>query len=350
VTLSAPQVVHLAAGRPLAASCGPLAGAGAICWQCGGRASRGRSLRGWMSKGCSVHADALAPESDVVCEACVFVSSRTSPVPGRPPKPGKKMGGNYRNYTHLGERGERGEWRYTNASKGEKSAIRDFLFAPPRGPWFAAIAESGQKHVLPFAPINSAGGLGGVVRFESSTIYVPPHAAADVEAISAMLTAGATKAGIASGHLTAGAWQWCGADMIREFEAAHGARLRGCDWFRLAIWLAQRDEAVVTARLAQEKAARTAAKASRPRRRARKEICDGRRDDGQAQDRDGGRTRRAAARGAGGEVDLPTQAIRSNRERDPAGVGDIDDSRRVGDDGSPIAEDAIGQLELFGAP
>ena len=100
----------------------------------------------------------------------MFICSRTSPVPGRPAKEGKKFGGNFRNYTHLWD--ERG---YANASKGEKPVIREFLARNHAGPWFAAIADSGQKHVLPFARLNGPG-RPGIVLLDELVVRVLPDA------------------------------------------------------------------------------------------------------------------------------------------------------------------------------
>ena len=250
---SAPQAVYEASGSPPVDGTTLVLGGG-VCWQCGGSLVLGVPVHKWMGKGYTSQTDARAAHSSWICPACVFVSSRTSPVPGRPPKPGKKMGGNFRNYSHMAELGRRG-WRYVNASKGEKDLLRGFLLAPHVGSWFCAVADSGQKHVLPFAPVNPAGSCAGVVRFEESDVAVPESAGEDVAEITELLTAGGTKDGILSGQHSPYLWQRC-PDHVRRFEDEVGRRLRGGGWFRLAVWLAQRDEERAAARLAAEKAER----------------------------------------------------------------------------------------------
>lgn len=175
------------------------------------------------------------PESSRVCEPCLFVMSRTSPVPGRPPAPGKKFGGNFRNYSHLWE----ASGYYQNASKGEKPRIREFLQRDHAADWFAAIADSGQKHIIPWVPINPPGNA-GLVLFDETIVSVNPATAMLWDAMAALLTAGATKDEIQSGAYTPFTWMRC-PDDVRRFEGEWGHQ-RGSAGFALAIWLAQRDE------------------------------------------------------------------------------------------------------------
>jgi hypothetical protein len=198
-----------------------------------------------------------APASQWVCEACVWICSRLSPVPGRPPAEGKKLGGNFRNYSHLFERAESGRISYVNASKGEKPVILAFLRRRVKeGLWFAAVADSGQKHVIPWAPINGAGDRGSVL-FDDQTVQLPDAAGWSlVDDLRALLTAGATKEEIGDAQYGAGAWTRCRAQ-IEAFEARWQGHRHGA-WFTLALWLAQRDEAAVAERRAREDAKRMA--------------------------------------------------------------------------------------------
>lgn len=236
---------------------------------------------------------ARCPGSAIVCEACMYVRSRTSPVPGRDagacsrcagtgvepaasklvkPKPGvspgdvcpkcdgsrvNSAGGNFRNYTHALEETP-GEVYYANWSKGEKPAILSFLRRPKRGTWCCAVADSGQKHVLPYAPVNPARDVGGEVLFDEVLVVLPGDDSgwSIVEDAAALLTAGGTKEGLETGRYADGSWARC-ADRILAFEAIYG-HLRGGAWFSLAVWLAQADQGEVAARLVREKAARSA--------------------------------------------------------------------------------------------
>ena len=204
-----------------------------------------------------------APDSDWVCEGCCFVRYRLSPVPGREAKEGKKFGGNFRNYSHLWS-SERG---YSNASKGEKPAILAFLRTRHTSPWFAAVADSGQKHVLPYAPLNGPRSR-GVVRFDDTLVQLPDERGWQiVDDLAALLTAGATKEEVNTGAYTSRAYTLARAE-LETFERAYG-HLRGGSWFSLALWLSQRDEEAVAARLAAEKEGKRSGKTARkPERKA----------------------------------------------------------------------------------
>ena len=176
---SPPQIVWLAHGSPAAEA----AACSANCYLCAGLTSRGVAVGDWMGNNFTSQTLCRAPSSAWVCEACAYITSRTSPVIGRDAKEGKKFGGSFRNYSHLWD--ERG---YVNSSKGEKPLIREFLGRDHRGPWFAAIADRGQKHVLPFAPMNGPGRSGLVLFDEVRVPLATDHSL--VGDCAALLTAG----------------------------------------------------------------------------------------------------------------------------------------------------------------
>lgn len=259
------QIIHQVHGSPKLPTCGPGEG---HCYVCGGVVVRGTPVESWMSSNYTDQTRVRAPCASHTCEACVFLSSRTSPVMGRPAKADKQFGGNFRNYSNLWEHG----WEsppfgddgakapgYANASKGQKPLIRAFVERDHQGPWFAAIADSGQKHVALYAPMNGRGRQGRVL-FDELLVRIP----ADTGLISSMvdaLTSGVTKDEIERGEYRQWTWQQVPA-VVERFEAEH-ARLRGCGWFTLALWLAQRDEEQHAERAAErerESAARPARK------------------------------------------------------------------------------------------
>lgn len=231
------------------------------CWICGSGCVSGRRVKEWNKASFTDQNHVRCPSSEWVCEACVYLMARLSPVPGRPSKPGKKFGGNFRNYSHLYDDGA-----YINCSKGEKPAILEWLRQWHGGPWFAAIADSGQKHVLPWAPVNPPGARRGSVLFDETLVMLPRSNAAGwtiVDRMVNLLTAGVTKDEIATARYTQRAWQLCGIDAIKRFERSYGQRHRGSGWFTLALWLAQRDEVKVAARIAVEKEAKKRGKTKR---------------------------------------------------------------------------------------
>lgn len=237
------QIIHAVCGYPSDERCGEARG---NCYVCGGVVSRGISVREWMLDSYTDQNRVAVPSAEFVCEGCCFVMARCSPVPGRPPKEGKKFGGNFRNYSHCWEGGE-----YFNASKGEKPAIRAFLERRHRSAWFAAIADSGQKHVVPYTPINPPGQR-GVVLFDEALVTVGDLGL--ITALCHLLTDGATKDELSRSDYRPATWQRLGAHRIREFESTYGSS-RG-HWFSLALWLAQRDEEEVADRLEREKEAK----------------------------------------------------------------------------------------------
>lgn len=245
-----PQAVYRLKGAPSCDECGPIE-APHGCRVCGGSCVRGMAYEDWGGSATTTPSRVREYRSRVVCEACVAICARYSPCPPRPAAEGKEAP-RWGNYSVLCD--DRG---MVIASKGEKPVILAWLRAPKIGRWFAAIAESGQKHVLPWARW-SLGDL-GVIRFEERDLSTPESFAL-VDAMVALLTAGATKETIESGEYSAHQWQRVG-PQIEAFEAAYGGE-RGGDWFALALWLAQRDEAEVEARIAREKEVAAAKKAA----------------------------------------------------------------------------------------
>lgn len=244
----ASAIVWAICGSPLVDDCVD-APAGARCWVCGVGAHRAMPRDDWNGATFTGQNRCARVESRWVCQPCVYIHSRLAPVPGRPPAEGKKLGGNFRNYSHLWD--ELGEPAYQNASKGEKPTILAFLRRPKVGRWFAAIADSGQKHVIPWAPINH--GPSGVALFDEMLVTVPADDGGLIDDLATLLTAGATKEEIERGEYQPGAWTRC-APTIRAFEERWSSE-RGGGWFALALWLAQRDEEAVQARIAEEREA-----------------------------------------------------------------------------------------------
>jgi hypothetical protein len=270
-------IVHAAAGSPEMPGCVECEGR---CWLCGGDVARGALVSRWVSDTFTDHARVAIPTSPVVCEGCVFVCSRSSPVPGRAagpcsvcrgtlkvvmvPKAGKgsrsakgddcpkcdgtgmnASGGNWRNYCAMWD--ERG---LVTATKGEKRLVRDFLARRHESPWFCTVADSGQIHTIPFARMNGPG-LGGVVLFDTELV-VAPQDQSMIAAASELMTDGVTQEEIERGDYSPRSRTWS-REAIDAFEATHGWE-RGRGWFSLGLWLAQRDKEEFERRLAARKA------------------------------------------------------------------------------------------------
>lgn len=289
------------------------------CWVCAGTASRGQHVERWMGSNFVGQNRVRCPDSPFVCEACMSVMA------GKPPDM-------LRMYTHLVD--ERG-WLKLN--KGDKPRMREWLRAPKRGHWLAAIADSGQKHVIPWTPVCS--GDRGRVMFEETPVMLPSDARgwALIDEIAALLTAGATKEEVERGDYGMRAWTMARSE-IDAFERARG-RERTSPWFSLALWLAQRDEAVVQARLEAEKAKAQREKEEARAQRSRK---------GKAPNAN----RRDAARGAKrvsahARVQHP-QALGSTERPSADGGAHEQQPGRVGHVAQPVAQARGPQLGLFG--
>lgn len=193
----------------------------------------------WLSSNFTDQNKVRLPASEMVCEACCYICSWTEP-PGRPSKEGSKKGTHWRMFSHLWEDGWEGIQApgYANAHKGEKPTIRAFIEREHQGLWFAAITDSGKKHVIPWAKMN-ARGRSGIVSLDDQNVAVPRDVSL-VETMTRLLTLGASKQDIETGNYSPYSYERCAKEIV-EFEAAEGAA-RNSGWFMLALWLAQRDE------------------------------------------------------------------------------------------------------------
>lgn len=206
------------------------------CWVCGGASVRGMSLAKWMGTNFTGQSRARCPSSTAVCEACVSVMA------GRPPN-------TERMWSHLVEGAS-----HVRVNKGSKPAMRAFLRRSHASSWFAAIADTGQKHIVPWCPVNAPNQTGGQVLFEESLVILPSSEDGWrlMDDITTALTAGATKEEIGRGDYGSRAWQLLGHEALRALEGSLATH-RGGSWFELALWLAQRDEEQVQARMTLEK-------------------------------------------------------------------------------------------------
>ena len=148
------------------------------CWCCGGRGyPRGQDATKWTANSMTDQNQCRDPGADYVCEACVYVRSRSSPVPGRLPgpcsackgvKPESCKSAKVRGAIQPAETSEitrtcltrDAPTPYISASKGEKPTILAWLRGKRLGPWFAAIADSGQNrffHTRPSMPLAVVG-------------------------------------------------------------------------------------------------------------------------------------------------------------------------------------------------
>lgn len=306
------------------------------CAICGGLTSHGAPVDDVCGSLTTDLTSFRAPDSAHVCDGCILVR-------GRAVNPPTRESGWFCNFSHFIDAD-----RYENASKGEKPRILAWLRGEKRGPWACVIADTGQKHLVCYAPINPPGSRGRV-RFEEADVALPSEDGwRIVDDLVALLTAGATKEEIETGRYSARAHALCG-DAVQAFERTHG-RLRGGAWLSLALWLAQRDEATVQARLEAEKQAKAAKKAKPAR--ARKAASDGggRGDEGADPVAPGGDAFGVPAGLPADDGSEHVGALADHPGPDASGGEADEELRRVGDQGAaPTPDSTTGQLGLFGA-
>ncbi len=318
------QQLHALAGSPRMDGCED---ASAACVICAATWPRTKRYNDWQG---STFTDQNKLRghglSDRVCEPCVWSHAWVAP-PDKPANADGTKGLNLRLFSHFAD--DRG---YRSFSKGEKPAIREWLSQPKTGWWWAAIADTGQKHVVPWTRYNPPGAR-GIVRFEERD--VPMGAWSDVETVMAALTAGITKDEITTGQYTARAWTLAEAH-VRAVEVL-ATRHRGSGWWALVVWLAQRDEEAVAARLEAEKQTKA----------AKKERKNGQ-----------GAAARSGARRRGVADDGDTQRVSGERSqsdeplgpapRPPASGDAVERDRRDAGDGvAPGPAAGVSQLGLF---
>lgn len=232
-------LIYIAALSPTQAGCEDYSGR---CYYCGASSKRGVRVEAWAGDGFGGYARAAMrhdPSSTHVCEACVFVCSRLSPVPGRPAKEGKKLGGNFRNFSHFAELDvASGTVDYGNANKGEMATVVAWLRSVGRlGPWGLAVAVTGQKHVISTTPLNLPGQDACRIAFEEQVVACSRQALLDLvdDCNGLRERCGCSGDAIATGTYHAKDLER-GLESIRSFEARNAAR-RGSGVLELAAFL-----------------------------------------------------------------------------------------------------------------
>lgn len=208
----------------------------ARCAICAEEAPRTAPFDAWQGANFTDQNKVRAWGTGRICEPCAWAHS-WAPPPGYPPQEEGKKGVNLRLFSHFWD--ERDGYSYAN--KADKPRIRAWLRERSTmrdRAWFAAIADSGQKHVLPWTRINPAGATRALVRFDEREVRIGDWRL--VDALTDLLTDGVTKDEIEPGDYRLLTWQQSG-EAVERFEQTFGS-LRGSGWWSLALWLSQRDE------------------------------------------------------------------------------------------------------------
>jgi len=201
-----------------------------VCRFCG-QQSNGDDFQVWVKPTFTDH-DKLLP-GDIVCDDCLFWFEEKSAELAT--KVSKDKPQRMRNYSHfiIG-----GEWM--PLSKGDKTTMTKLLLATPF-PELAAIAESGQKHIVFRATRNSAGGKAGWVQFEEQSLWLEPDELRIVLDVVEPALSVFSKSEIGSGNYLLHRIMTYGLETWQKLETIVKP-LRGGLFFSLVIFLAQKRE------------------------------------------------------------------------------------------------------------
>ena len=176
--------------------------------------------------------DKLQP-GEIICNDCLFWFDERSELLAQ--KVDKDKPQRMRNYSHFIVGGE-----WIPLSKGDKARMKELLLREPF-PELAAIAESGQKHIVFRATRNPPGAKAGWVQFEEQSLFLEPEKLAVLLSEIEELYTTFSKAEIESGDYASYRILKFGFDEWMALEAEIKS-LRGGLLFALAIFLAQKGD------------------------------------------------------------------------------------------------------------
>lgn len=132
---------------------------------------------------------AIRPDLSTVCEPCAWA------LAGKPPQTLRMWSIVTTASTILPASDPKAPYpsdgRLHLCNRSDQSVIISTLTSPPGDVWACSIAQSGQKHLLPYTPVNPPNAVQVLVRFEACTIATTPsQAGALIGACAALRLAG----------------------------------------------------------------------------------------------------------------------------------------------------------------
>lgn len=201
-----------------------------ICRFCGEQ-GEGKPFGQWVKPTFTDH-DKLQP-GEIICNNCLFWFNEASTELAQ--IIGKEKPQRMRNYSHFVVGGN-----WVPLSKGDKARMAQLLLGNPF-PELAAIAESGQKHIVFRARRNPNGSRAGWIQFEENQLWVDPDNLRFWLDLAESMLITFSKTEIISGNylpyriLDFGLKQW-------QANEAKIKPQRGSLFFNLVLFLAQRKE------------------------------------------------------------------------------------------------------------
>lgn len=205
----------------------PISGTCRIC----GREKTGLDFNAWVKDTFTNH-DLLLP-GDIICDSCLFWFDYNSVELQQ--RMGKDKPQRMLNYSHFIKGG-----LWFPFSKSNKAGMADMLAEFPF-PEIAAVAESGQKHIVFRARMNPAGQAAGWIQFEEQSLWVEQSALCETLAVVNDLYRIFSKTEIETGKYYPANIIKFGIDPWRAQEEKI-RRLRGGLLLKLCLFLAQRKE------------------------------------------------------------------------------------------------------------
>lgn len=192
------------------------------------------------SKTFTDHEHARRPSSDWVCEGCSWVMS------GAPPNTYRMWSVVYREDREAAPSHEKAAQSRVGphthlAGKNDLRELVQILLEPPQARWAVSVADSGQIHTLPFAPINRGDGYG--VRFERVTVRTNAKTFGTVlHHVASLYAAGFSKEAIGTGDVNPSSMLANGIDVWR-LHARALRPWRGSPICDLALFLTNKEMA-----------------------------------------------------------------------------------------------------------
>lgn len=202
-----------------------------ICRFCGQNKEEGQYFSEWVRPTFTDH-DKLLP-GEIVCKDCAFWFEESSQLLAG--ITGKDKPQRMRNYSHFIVND-----KWYPLSKSDKTKMIELLLGEPF-PELAAVAESGQKHIVFRAIRNPQGSRAGWLQFEEQRIWINPlELKSLIDTIENGLSV-FSKSELASGNylpyriIQFGLSQWQALEAVIKSQ-------RGSLFFQLALFLSQRKE------------------------------------------------------------------------------------------------------------
>jgi len=189
------------------------------------------SFEKWVKPTFTDHDKLLA--GDGVCSDCLFWFNERSKELAT--LVGKDKPQRMRNYSHFVQVD-----KWMPLSKGNKQRMQEILFTYPF-PTLAAIADSGQKHIVFRARRNPPDSTCGWIQFEEQALFVQPQELKDLLELIETLYAHFSKGEIETGDYKSYRVMSFGVERWQGLEEQVNPR-RGSLLFKVALFLAQRRE------------------------------------------------------------------------------------------------------------